>query len=262
MPISREFLIREFEKIANNLEDEVSVYFIGGCALSLLDVKSSTYDADIIIETPNEMQRFSNACEKSGYTSKFQVSAEHKPLYPGKMYDNLQNQLHIDIFNKLVVGKLRLTPTMKERAKKFADLGNGNLHMYTCSKEDIFLFKSLASLARSRDLEDMELLYIAGLDWNIIRTEIIYQSENFNSRLSIYFMERMQDFQSKKEITIPKEYLQEIDKLAEKNELEEFVKSYISEKKTDEEIIKALADIYNQEMIISVIKKQRSDLQK
>jgi hypothetical protein len=260
MPISKDFLIQEFQRIADHLEEDTNIYFIGGCALSLLDIKSATYDADIIIETPNEVQKFAEACEKAGYSSKYVLAAEHKFLYPGKVFDNIRTGLHIDVFNKRVVGKLVLSATMKERANKFADVGK--LHMYTCSKEDVFLFKSLASVSRTRDVEDLELLYISGLDWKTIQEELTYQSQNFDPTLAVYFIESMDNFQEKKEITIPQKYLKPLLQLAESGQLGQFVRDFVHEGKTDDEILKALNGIYEKDRVLAEIKKQRASLKK
>ena len=255
IPISKDFLLREFENISRNLDGEVNLYLIGGCALSLLQIKSSTYDADVIIETPTETEIFAKACQKSGYTSKYKVKSEHKGLYPDRLFDNPKTHLHIDIFTKLVVGKLRLTSEMKQRAIKFKDLGN--LHIYTCSKEDIFLFKALAFRYRERDLEDLELLYTSGLKWNIIKTEILQQSAKLDSRLSIFFIEMIDEFQERRELTIPKEYLTPIRDLAEKTTLENFVRAYVQDGKSDGEILKALEVIFDQAAILEAIKRQK-----
>jgi nucleotide-binding universal stress UspA family protein len=144
---------------------------------------------------------------------------------------------------------------MKERASKFADLGN--LQIYTCSKEDIFLFKALASVSRTRDLEDLDLLYTSGLDWKIIRTEIIRQSNNFDPKLSVYFIETINLFQDQSEITIPKEFLKPIQELAEKTQLDAFVKTYLSEGKSSEEIVTALAEIFDKKAIMEAILKHK-----
>ena len=123
-------------------------------------------------------------------------------------------------------------------------------------------FKSLASRSRTRDLEDLESLYVSGLNWKVMREELLYQSITFDSRLSGFFVEMMKNFQEKKDLTIPKEYLKPLHDFADSAQLEQFVRDFIREGKQDTEILKALDEIYKKEKIMVEIEKQRPSLKK
>ena len=67
-----------------------------------------------------------------------------------------------------VVNKLMLTDGMQERSEPFLD--TDRLTVRLVSNEDIFLFKAIAG--RDDDIEDMNMLVQAGLDYNVLRVEV------------------------------------------------------------------------------------------
>ncbi len=84
-----------------------------------------------------------------------------------------QDGFRWDIFVNVVCGGLILSSSMKERALTLFSMDRLSVHML--SFEDIFVFKSVTS--RERDREDMYLLFLQGLDFEVIRNEIIRQNE-------------------------------------------------------------------------------------
>ncbi|NOQ48501.1 MAG: hypothetical protein GQ576_05110 [Methanococcoides sp.] len=79
-----------------------------------------------------------------------------------------------DIFVNVICDGLQLSDGMIKRSQELFKMKN--ISVYMISPEDIFVFKSITS--RERDREDMHTLFIKGLDFDIIKEEIIWQSEN------------------------------------------------------------------------------------
>jgi hypothetical protein len=70
------------------------------------------------------------------------------------------------------------------------------------SLEDIFVFKSVTS--RERDREDMYLLFLQGLDFEVIRNEIISQNEqNRNAAWMAFFFNGLEEMVDRYSIVIP-----------------------------------------------------------
>ena len=114
-----------------------------------------------------------------------------------KMCENTDG-FHFDLFLKKVCGKLKLSSSMAGRAELYKEY-NGLL-VFLVSKGDIFLFKSLASEGRKRDLDDMKNLY-PNLDWELILREIKSQKLNEDNVYSI--IRRFEEFKRAYELDIP-----------------------------------------------------------
>jgi len=76
----------------------------------------------------------------------------------------------------------------------------GKLSVYLLSREDVFLFKGLASEGRRRDLPDMQLLY-PNLDWKVIEKELASQA--LASELIGLFIRRLEEFQDTYRLDVP-----------------------------------------------------------
>ena len=75
--------------------------------------------------------------------------------------------MRVDVFVGTICDKLVLSQGMKSRAEFIGDYGKMSLHL--CSREDIFLLKSVTE--RDKDLDDLVLLYRRGIDEGIILEE-------------------------------------------------------------------------------------------
>ena len=68
------------------------------------------------------------------------------------------------------------------------------------AKEDVFLFKSLASEARKRDLGDMRVIY-PNLDWAVIKEEL--SSQELSNDLIALVVRRLEEFRSVYDLGVP-----------------------------------------------------------
>lgn len=209
MSFGKEYIYKELEKVDNVLNETVKLYLIGGGNMSLLGLKDATRDIDIILDEEKELMILKDALLKCGYEEKY------LPLYQ-KMGSRLvmenEDGFIWDVFIKVVCHGLILSPHMISRCTEMQS-DFKNLKIFLLSKEDVFLFKGITE--RERDLEDMHTLYLQGLDFEIIKDEIKWQSENSDIAWIAYLFQRLMKLQEEYGIVVPN--IKEIEKLAEED---------------------------------------------
>lgn len=111
--------------------------------------------------------------------------------------------MRVDIFVKTVCHKLFLSNGMKGRSEFHGDMGH--ISLYICSREDIFLLKSVTE--RNRDLDDMVVLYRKGLDKDILisecRVQDDYDNLNRGRIWEAYLTTKIEEMEEKFGISIP-----------------------------------------------------------
>jgi hypothetical protein len=96
------------------------------------------------------------------------------------------------------------------RAKKVISLNK--ISVFTCSKEDIFLFKTMTE--RAGDLEDCKALVTGGINWETIKQELLNQIKQSDEDIWITWVGERLDLLIDMGINIP--VMKEIDLLREK----------------------------------------------
>lgn len=155
--------------VSRYVSKPVTIYLIGGCAMSFKGYKAATKDIDIVLLSKSDFNVINNAVMSAGY--KLETDLEDE-FYLTALVVYVKDDSRIDIFLKKVGKMLVFTPKMAERATIYNKLGQ--LVVALASNEDIFLFKSMTP--RPEDIEDCKLLIEVGLDWKIIFDEIVEQS--------------------------------------------------------------------------------------
>lgn len=191
--------IREaFAKIGAKAGKPLSVYLIGGCSMPLRGIKESTKDVDMVFRTKKDFDCF---CEAAGWAQFLRVAdveGEYAGLVANRILRN-RDGLTLDLFVARVLGKLALSKAMVGRAELHGEYGK--LKIFLLGREDIFLFKALASESRKRDLSDMSALY-PGLDWDTILGEL--ESQELSSELNAHFVRRLSAFSQEYRLDVPK----------------------------------------------------------
>ncbi len=170
----KNYLKQEFDKLNATAKQPLTLFLIGGGAMSFYGLKDATKDIDIILTNTDDLKNLKTILEGIGYK-------EPKPILITKAYDNLQTSAILvnedgfrwDLFLNKVCNALTLSNEMKKRS---TSLYKGDrLKISIASKEDLFLFKGITE--READLDDMGILAQSGLDWEIINQECKSQSE-------------------------------------------------------------------------------------
>lgn len=154
------------DEIANNQQLSMNIYLIGGGALLYLKSKQMTKDIDLIVNSTRDYHTLRELLLTIGFQS-------IKPT-PGLERTDLSDSLmrgdyRIDLFETKVCGCLQLSDNMISRCiERYSKDG---LTLYSCSPEDVFLFKSVTE--REGDAEDsMNLLRTNTFRWGDLLDEI------------------------------------------------------------------------------------------
>lgn len=188
----REYIEAEFKRIAEELESRVSVYLVGGGAMSFRDLKDATKDIDLVVTEVEEFERLVATLTQMGYKEIVEPGEAYQCLGAKLVVQN-DDGCQIDLFNKQIANKLLFSSGMASRSDELLD--EGHLSVRTASLEDIFLFKSVAE--RPDDVDDMAALVRTDLEFEVIADEIANQIELLGSE---YFttvvsesLERLED---------------------------------------------------------------------
>jgi hypothetical protein len=194
-----------FNEIDSVLKTNTNIYVIGGAALMFSKLKGFTKDIDLIAKTKSDYDSFMGAIKELGF--------KDTVLTVGAYMLNIsttqgRGEARIDLFLERVCGKMHLSDNMVERS---SSIFKGNkLGIFVCSKEDIFLFKSITM--RDGDVQDCGELIKSGLNWKIISNEMDYQLKFGEQIWLTHINERFIELE-KKGFNIP--IIKEVEKRAE-----------------------------------------------
>lgn len=136
-------LLELLQSISKYVDIKIKIYALGGTALTLLNIKKSTLDIDINIETSKEYEYISKLFEQIGFEK------------AGGTRWITQEGLAFDVFHgSNILGTDLLPDCLK--LSKFID-SFGYIELYTLSLQDIITSK----LARgdSRDFDDIKAIF-------------------------------------------------------------------------------------------------------
>lgn len=205
-PFNTSYVTKQLLEVDKHLSRRLSAYFIGGCALSLRNLKEVTFDIDVVLDDNHDFKEIFSALEKAGYHKPPEMSGEHKLLYTHEQVEN-KDGLHFDLFVERVCKMLKISEAMKGRADEFEAGTYRNLRVFLISPEDIFLFKGFASEGRTRDLDDMEMLVYKNLNWKTIEDECLAQAQNHpiweEKHWLSFFIDRLDELERIKGIQTP-----------------------------------------------------------
>lgn len=158
-----------FEEINQNIQTHLDIYVIGGAVLLHRDIKPSTKDIDIIVDTKSEFDELIRILRSLDFTDFTPNVAGYENFKLGRQMK--QGDLQIDIFLKEVCSKFTFSKEMIRRSENIISLDN--VKVYLSSNEDVFAFKTMTD--RPGDLDDCIALAQRGLEWEVIFDEIISQ---------------------------------------------------------------------------------------
>ncbi|KUH34410.1 hypothetical protein APY94_01900 [Thermococcus celericrescens] len=192
--VTREKIISEFHLLEEkarllNLEP-LEVYLIGGGNLALRGLKSATKDVDVVMLSRKQFSLLQGLLETPlpklpVYVRQYRSRWDYD-LGMSSRYVHPLHGFSLDVFVKRVLNKLYLSEGMVSRAEVPGEFSSHELfRIHLVSKEDIFLFKSVTSMERVRDLEDLIALVETGLDYEIIIHELENQLSKDESLRSL-----------------------------------------------------------------------------
>ena len=203
----REYLKTEMEKLDELITERTDLYLIGGGSMSFQNLKDATKDIDVVVRSGNDLNLLKSALKRMGYSVPA-IRGPYKEMQASLIMEN-QDGFRWDIFVNVICGGLKLSDGMVGRAVGLFSMNMVSVHMI--SLEDIFIFKSVTS--RERDREDMYLLFLQGLDYNVIRDEMLWQNEhNMNAAWLAFFFNGLEELVERYSVVIP--FFEEFEKMA------------------------------------------------
>ncbi len=200
----------KFIVIGRALNKKMHVYAIGGTALMLHGIKNSTLDVDLVFDEKSDRQDFFDALLKLGAKGSDVTlvygEKENTPLM--LEFDNCR----FDMFTRKIITS-NFSDGMKERAKQTHEFGN--LIIKPADALDVLIMKSVTS--RSKDDDDIVLiLNNVKVNWDIIIKEAEEQVRLGNEATILTLGEKLERLSNKKLISVPKEVLDSLWKLLNK----------------------------------------------
>ena len=194
----REYLKKEMEKLDGLMKERLDFYLIGGGSMSFQNLKDATKDIDVVVRSEHDLKLLRDALVRTGYSVPA-VRGPYRQMQASLIMEN-RDGFRWDIFVIVICGGLRLSDAMLCRAVELFRFDRVLVHMI--SLEDIFIFKSVTS--RERDREDMYQLFSQGLDFTVIRDEIIWQNEqDRNVAWLAFFFNGVEEVVERYSVVIP-----------------------------------------------------------
>ena len=196
--------------IGEKIEKKISVYAIGGTAMMFRSIKNSTFDVDFVFEKKRDREYFISTLKKLG------AKEIDRRLVYGLQKDtptvlDFEN-CRFDLFMEKIITS-RFSEKMKKRAGQIHEFGN--LIIKAADYHDVLIMKSVTS--RAKDLEDIiNIINKKSINWEIILDEAKEQVALGNEHAILSLGEKLEKLNNQKAIKVPKEVLDELWKLLEK----------------------------------------------
>jgi len=156
------------------LSESVSVYLLGGSAMTVQGLKNQTEDIDLAVAVVSEFAHVYQSLESQGFTTVDEPAESFEDVGKTVELHHEGRGIQIDLFERQVVGKIWITGRIEDRAAEF--WAGTHATAFVLSDEDMFLLKAVSggdlASGRRRDIEDMRMYAQRGLDFEVILTEI------------------------------------------------------------------------------------------
>jgi hypothetical protein len=175
--------------------------------MSLRDLKGATKDIDLVVPDGDAYGQLWAILVDRGYTEVHSLDDDYQAFGATSCVEN-DDGCRLDIFNQEVANTLVLTDGMRERSESF--LATDQLTVRLVSNEDIFLFKMIAG--RDDDIEDMNELVQAGLEYDVVGEELDAQIDRIgDDQFATFANEALVELEERYGVTTPIEnHLQEL----------------------------------------------------
>ncbi len=234
---NKTYLEERIRDLNDVLKDSIEIFILGGGAMSFYGLKDATRDIDVVLKSKKEYRLLVNGLHKLEYEDVLSTTLPYLDMNTSAILEN-RDKFRWDIFVNIICNGLLLSNGMIDRAEKW--ISHNKINTYAVSPEDSFIFKSITS--RERDRDDMNALFIHGLNFDLIKTEMLWQTENSNDRAWLaFFYLGLEELRDKYDVVIP--YFDDFYELACNELLEYRIKSLLQQRSlTIEELVKEIQE--------------------
>jgi len=200
---------------ARKLKKKITAYAIGGTAMMVLGFKDFTLDIDLVFKNKKDKDTFKEAIKSIGY----------QDINPIQVYGKKKNQpemltLGDERFDLFVVRVIYFifSDTMQKRAKQIHQFDK-NLILKIADPHDIILMKCATD--RLKDMDDVKnIINNTKIDWSIIVEEAKKQISLGQDGAAFELGCFLEDLKEKMNVNIPKETLDNLFKIVQKQAAE------------------------------------------
>lgn len=170
--------IRAFlESLDGWLSDPVTVYLLGGSAMTVRGLKDRTEDIDLALGVDDEFEHVLGTLRSQGFEVVDEPTSSFESVGRTVELHHPERGFRVDLFERQVVGKVWITGRMGERATEFWT--GERVTTFVLADEDMFLLKAVSggdpASGRRRDRQDLRTFAQRGLDYDVILQEIEQQ---------------------------------------------------------------------------------------
>jgi hypothetical protein len=165
------------EELDGWLSESVSVYLLGGSAMTIRGLKDQTEDIDLALGVVSEFEHVYQALKTQGFVAVEEPTESFEGVGKTIELHHEERGFQIDLFEQQVVGKVWITERVRDRAEVF--WSGDHATALVLSDEDMFLLKAVSggdlARGRRRDIEDLRTYAQRGIDYEVVLTEIDQQ---------------------------------------------------------------------------------------
>lgn len=165
------------EEFDSWLSETVTVYLLGGSAMTVRGLKDQTEDIDLAVGVVSEFEHIYQTLTSQGFTVTDEPTEPFEGVGTTVELQHAERGFRVDLFERQIVGKVWITDRMHDRAENFWT--GSHVTAFILSDEDMFLLKGVSGgdlgSGRRRDIEDMRTYAQRGLDYEVILSEIAAQ---------------------------------------------------------------------------------------
>lgn len=155
-----------FLTISRKLMEKMTVYAVGGTAMTFLGLKDATLDIDLVFETEHDREKFEDAIKSLGYKVLDSAIVYGAKTNRPKMFTLGENRF--DLFVVEIVDFI-FSEKMRERATQIHQY-NDNLILKIADPHDIILMKCATD--RLKDKDDVrKIIDSREINWELIIDE-------------------------------------------------------------------------------------------
>jgi len=200
---------------ARRLKRKITAYAIGGTSMMFLGLKDSTLDIDLVFKNKKDKDSFKEAIKSIGYHD----------FNPIRVYGKKENKPEMltlgderfDLFVLRVIYFI-FSDAMQKRAKQIHQFDK-NLILKIADPHDIILMKCATD--RLKDVDDVKkIISNTKIDWNIIVKEAEKQISLGQEKAAFELGCFLEDLRENMKINIPKETLDKLFKIVQKQAAE------------------------------------------
>jgi predicted nucleotidyltransferase len=182
---SKEEVEEILRSLGDLLDEPVAFLIIGGAAMLEYSLKDVTKDIDLVCKDQDGKERLLGAAKALGFQV---VGPEKRHARLGLDRVAIKGGHTLDIFGGRISYDFGFSEAMWSRGRGKKTLGKAEVRY--AALEDIFILKLIAN--RERDIEDCESLAPAGLDYEVVYSEVeaqYSQPGNVEEKIWITYLE-------------------------------------------------------------------------